>query len=120
MALTPKQEAFAQNVAAGKTQADAYRMAYDCQKSSSDTIINKAHALMKNGDIKARVDELKQQLSEKALWTRQDSVKTLIEVLNDGNAKPSDKTAAIKVLNDMHGYNAPTEAKLDTTIRIIE
>jgi len=30
MNLTPKQEKFAQCVADGMTQADAYRVAYDC------------------------------------------------------------------------------------------
>ena len=32
MSLTPKQEKFAQEVASGKSQSDAYRAAFDCAR----------------------------------------------------------------------------------------
>lgn len=122
MALTPKQEKFAQEVASGKSQADAYRAAYSCEKSKPQTVQQKAYELMKVGDVSARVRELQGQLSAKSLWTREDSVRTLIEVLTDGEVRPNDKIAATKVLNDMHGYNAPikTEGKDELTIRVID
>ena len=120
MKITAKQEKFAQCVADGKTQADAYRAAFACSKSKPETIQNNASILMKNSEVAARVKELRDKLASKALWTREDSVNTLKDVLSDPDAKASDKTGAVKVLNEMHGFNAPTEAKVETTIRIVE
>lgn len=107
MSLTPKQEKFAQEVASGKSQADAYRAAFDCAKSKPESIWSKASELMANDKVSSRVAELKAQLSEKALWTREDSVRILSEIAKDEEASRKDKTGAIKVLNEMHGYNAP-------------
>lgn len=107
MSLTPKQEKFAQEVASGKSQADAYRAAFDCARSKPETIQSHASRLMADGKVSARVAELKAQLSEKALWTREDSVQILSEIARDAKAARKDKTAAVRVLNDMHGYNAP-------------
>jgi len=105
--LTPKQEKFAQCVADGMTQADAYRVAYDCAPTTKpETIQNKAHELMKNGEVAARVKELRDQLAELALWTRRDSVETLKSIANDEmNAKPAERVSAVKELNAMHGWN---------------
>ena len=111
MKLTAKQEAFAQAVADGMTQADAYRKAYDAGKMKPETVQNKAHVLMKNGEVAARVKTLRASLQEKALWTRQDSVVALAEIARGGN-KPAEVTAAIKELNAMHGFNAPTKHEL--------
>lgn len=107
MSLTPKQEKFAQEVSSGKSQADAYRAAFNCEKSKPETIWSKASELMADDKVSARVEELKAQLSEKALWTREDSVRILSEIATDAEASRKDKTGAIKVLNEMHGYNAP-------------
>lgn len=118
MSLTAKQEAFAQGIAKGLGQADAYRAAYDAENMKDATVYNRAGDLMKNGEITARIAELKKEVQNKHLWSREMSVKALIQAYKEGSA--SAKVAAIKELNLMHGYNAPTEAKLDTTIRIIE
>lgn len=107
MALTPKQEKFAQLVADGKTQADAYRGAYNATTMADKTIIETASKLMSDSNVSTRVKELRQELSQKALWTREDSVRVLKEVIEDGRA--GDKTAAVKELNMMHGFNAPTK-----------
>ena len=107
--LTAKRERFAQEVAGGKSQADAYRAAFNCANSKPETIIKRASELMANGDIAGRVRFLKAQLSEKGLWTREDSVRILAEIAKDEEASRKDKTGAIKVLNEMHGFNAPTK-----------
>lgn len=113
MTLTAKQEAFAQAIADGLNQSDAYRKAYDAS-SMTDAVINvKACELLKNGKVKVRVDELRGKLEAKALWTREMSVQTLIKVLQ-GSDKASDHIAAVKELNAMHGYQAPT--KTETTM----
>ena len=104
--LTPKQEKFAQCVADGMSQADAYRTAYDCAPTTKpETIQNKAHELMKNGEVAARVKELREMLTEKALWSRADSVNILAEIAQDLGNKAGERVSAIKELNAMHGWN---------------
>ena len=104
--MTPKQEKFAQCVADGMTQADAYRASYDCENSSDQVIHNEASILMQSREIAMRVAQLREQLSAKALWTREMSVAALQDVLYNPD-KQSDKIAAVKELNLMHGYNEP-------------
>jgi len=105
--LTPKQEAFAQAVASGLTQSDAYRKAYTVRPDSKpESVTVKASQMMATDNIRQRVMELREQLSEKALWSREESVKTLLNVINDPDKK-TDVIAAVKELNAMHGFNAP-------------
>jgi hypothetical protein len=109
--LTAKQEAFCQGIADGLGQADAYRMAYDADGMKDNTIYSKASVLMSDGKITARVAELKSQVAEKQLWTREMSVKGLMSAYRIAlEAKASTgMTAAVKELNIMHGYNEPTK-----------
>ena len=53
MALTPKQEAFAQAIADGHNQSDAYRLAYDAADSSPATIWQRACGLAKHPQVAA-------------------------------------------------------------------
>lgn len=118
MALTPKQEKFAQCVADGMTQADAYRSAFDVRPTTKpESVIRSASELMSDPNISSRVAELRQQLSEKALWTRQDSVQALISVLSNPESQ-KDVIAAVKELNAMHGYNAPQKMELGGTLAV--
>lgn len=109
MALTAKQESFAQAVAGGMTQADAYRASYDCENSSEQTIYDEASDLMRHPEIAPRVASLKEAIAIAAIWTRLDSVKTLAEIAQGEDAKANEKVSAIKELNAMHGFNAPTK-----------
>jgi len=56
--LTLKQRKFAENLADGMTQSDAYKFAYDATDMQGDTIRNKASQLAQRGDIRAVVDAL--------------------------------------------------------------
>jgi len=105
--LTPKQEKFAQCVADGMTQADAYRVAYDCAPSTkAESIQVNACKLMADANVSQRVAELREMLTEKALWSREDSVNVLKSIANDEmNAKPAERVSAVKELNAMHGWN---------------
>ena len=65
--LTPKQEAFAIAVASGMTQADAYRSAYNVKpETSPGSVQNKASLLMKKGEVRVRVEDLKKPIIEAA------------------------------------------------------
>ncbi len=114
MALTAKQEAFAQAVAGGMTQADAYRSAYDCENSSEQVIYNEASLLMQDHEVAVRVSELRAALAAKALWTREDSVKALKSIADalGSESKPNEVVAAVKELNAMHGFNEATKHEL--------
>lgn len=118
MALTAKQENFAQAIASGMTQADAYRTAYDCENSSDPVILNEASLLMKSHDISMRVKELKEQVAMAAIWSRLDSVETLAEIARGVEARANEKVAAIKELNSMHGFNAPTKHEVTGNIQV--
>lgn len=109
--LTAKQEKFAQCIADGMNQADAYRAAYDAANSKPETVQKRASELMQNGEVAGRVRELQERMASLALWSREDSVRELAKIAKgeDAEAKPSDKVNAIKALNTMHGYDAPTE-----------
>ena len=111
MSLTPKQEKFAHCIADGMTQADAYRTAFDAGKMKAETIQQAASRLMANSKVSARVQELRGKLATKALWTREMSVKALVQAYKEG--RPSEKVSAVKELNAMHGYNAAQ--KVDVT-----
>lgn len=112
MALTPKQEKFAQCVADGMTQADAYRIAFDVKVGTkAQTIHDGASKLMGKSEVSHRVAELREKLTQKGLWTREMSVQALLAAYQEGNA--SVKVSAVKELNAMHGFNAPK--KVDVT-----
>lgn len=112
MNLTPKQEAFCQAIASGKTQADAYRSAFNASKMKPETIYARASELMADSKLTVRVAEIKKSLENKQLWTREMSVKALIQAYKEG--APSVKVSAVKELNLMHGYNAPQQVNVNT------
>lgn len=118
MTLTAKQEAFAQAVASGMTQADAYRSAYDCENSSEATIYDEASDLMRHPEVAPRVKELKDALAEMAIWTRRNSLEALSEIANGAEARANEKVSAIKELNAMQGFNAPTKIAVSGSIRV--
>ena len=108
--LTAKQEAFAQAIADGMGQADAYRMAYDAEGMKDSTVYPKASRMMNEGKIRARIDELKAQVAEKQLWSREMSVKALVQAYREGSGAV--KVSAVKELNAMHGYNEPSKLNI--------
>ncbi len=109
--LTAKQEAFCQGIADGLGQADSYRAAYDAEGMKDNTIYPLASKLMKNSKVTARIAELKSQVQEKQLWSREMSVKALVQAYREGSG--SVKVAAVKELNAMHGYNEPAKLSIN-------
>jgi hypothetical protein len=117
MSLTAKQEAFCQAIADGMNQADAYRHAYDTSNMKDSSIHVNASKLLSDAKVTQRVTFLKQALESKALWTREMSVKALINAYKVAQDKKNavGMTGAVKELNAMHGYNEPV--RLDVTMR---
>lgn len=118
--ITPQQEAFAQAVASGETDAQAYRIAYPKSlKWKLNSLGRQAHTASKNPKIVARVAELKGDLAKVSLWTREQSVKVLAEIAGNGE-KDGDRVRAVSELNEMHGYNQPKKLDISATVHRIE
>lgn len=66
MTLTPKREKFAQCVASGMNQSDAYREAFDTSKTQPHVVNIKASQLMAIGMVRLRVEELRKPAAEKS------------------------------------------------------
>ena len=110
-ALRPQQEAFALAVASGKSQAEAYRSAYPKSQAWKDTAVwQQASRLMAVPDVAARVASHRTELAQRSLWAREDSVRSLMKVVRTAD-RPSDIVAAVKALNEMHGFNAPQKVE---------
>lgn len=95
MKLTPQQEQFAQYVALGMTQADAYRKAMK-SKASDKTIWEKASRLA--GKVEARVAELqaaaKQKATAKYVYEYEDAMREADEALAIARQKNDPKAMA--------------------------
>jgi phage terminase small subunit len=109
--LTIKQESFINAYIETGNASEAYRIAYDVQNMKPESINRKATELMQNGNITARVRELRAELVKCELWSREDSVKRLKEALSIAD-KATDIVAVVKELNAMHGYNAPQKVEV--------
>lgn len=92
--LTPKREKFAQAVASGKTQADAYRAAFDANNATAKTIQEAASRLMADSKVAARVDALRAPIVEKVGITLESHLRDLLYLRNLA-AKEKQMSAAI-------------------------
>lgn len=120
MKLTAKQEAFAQAVASGLTQSDAYRKAYAAHRMTDKSVHESASRLMRDVKVASRIDALKGKLEEKALWSREKSVAVLAEIAAGIESRAGEKVAAVKELNAMHGFNEPAKLAIQGAISVIE
>ena len=106
--LTPKREKFAQCVADGMSQADAYRASFNVAPTTKpESVHSRGSQLMANAQVASRVRELKNALEQKAIWTREDSARALVEIIRkqDLDAKTSDRVAALKVMHTLQGWD---------------
>ena len=63
--LTPKQENFCQKYLELGNASEAYRQSYNAEKMKPETVNRKAKALIDNGKIAARIDELKAKIEKR-------------------------------------------------------
>lgn len=120
MSLTPKQERFAQEVASGKSQADAYRAAFNVKPTTKpESVQVNASKLMADAKVAQRVTEIRAAATERLVWTIQDSLDVLASIAKglDTDAKPSDKVNAVKAINAMYGLDAPSKVNLNGDVK---
>lgn len=102
--LTAKQEKFVQCIIEGMSQADAYRSAYNAAKRMTDkTIWEKASRLMADDKVKARVQELRDQLAKSTIMTAQERLEWLTSVIKSEEESTADKLKASDQMNKMQG-----------------
>lgn len=105
--LTAKQEAFAQAIADGRKQTDAYHLAYQVNpRTKPETVYKRASELMADGKIAGRVLALREALAASALWERKQSIMVL-RAIATGDGPASARIQAVRELNLMHGYHQP-------------
>lgn len=110
--LTSKQEMFCQLYVSGLNASESYREAYG-SKAKPESVHRMAKEVLDNVKVSSRIQELRDDLEEKALWKRLDSIRTLSEIASgqDPEGKTSDRVNAVRAINSMHGWDAPV--KLD-------
>ena len=118
-ALTPKQKAFAKEVAMGASGSEAIRRAYNT-KGKPKTNANDAYKLRRRPDIQATIQAYEAAIQAQTYQTpaglRALVIQTLVETMIDPEAKDSVKVAAAKVLGTVTEVAAFTERKEVRTI----
>lgn len=102
-----KYEAFAQGLAAGKSQDAAYADAgFKAHRQN-------ASRLMTKDDVRRRVEEIKARVSEKAEWSAAERLASL-KAIHDASLAEDRRTAiaAIAEANRMNGSYAPSKSEV--------
>lgn len=79
MALTQKQEAFAQAYMQAGSASEAYRMAYDASKSKPESVHRLAYGVLENVKVASRIKELQNQAQQRHHLTVDDLINELEE-----------------------------------------
>ncbi len=115
MKITPAQEHFAQLVAGGKSQSEAYQTAYPkAQAWKDEAVWSQASRLMPK--VSARIDAIRAELATKTLWTMEQATALLMDVATNLEERAGDRIKAIAELNKLHGYGV---GKADQDIVIV-
>jgi phage terminase small subunit len=103
--LTGKQEAFAQGIVSGLSQADAYRGAYQVRTASDKTIHETASRLMADPKVAARVLELRQPVVAKLRYGLEQAMLEAADALQVSKSKDngSAMVAAIALRAKLNG-----------------
>jgi hypothetical protein len=117
--MTPMQERFAREVASGKSQAAAYRIAYPkSQKWKDTTVCEAASRLMGNSKVSAIVDELKAKAAEKCILSRQEWLQRLKDVAEAGEDQPS-RLKALVEFGKAEGFFAPDKLNVSGGLNVV-
>lgn len=118
MALTPKQEKFCIEYLKTGNKSEAYRLAYDVGNMANETINNNAYKLFDNNEITTRIEELKNNIEEKELYTLEESIKKdlrlikryedALDILENKASKTEDIEAAKRTIKYIgaNGYSS--------------
>lgn len=113
--LTFKQEKFVQNLIQGMTQREAYKNSYNAEKMKDETIDNKAYQLFKKDEVRARYDELLEELENEAIMTAQKRMMWLSNVVQGYTQEE-----VLVELPDGTKVKEKVPAKLDTRLKAMD
>ena len=118
--LTPIEEAFALQIALGKSQAEALRIAHPKAKNWKPASVHvEACLVMGKAKVRRRVKALQAEFVEQSMWARNLSIEALKEVIEAPDRK-SDVVAAVRELNAMHGFHEAQKIEQSGSIASIE
>ncbi|MDO4721416.1 MAG: hypothetical protein Q4A78_12190 [Peptostreptococcaceae bacterium] len=131
MKLSSKQELFVQEIIKGKSQREAYYIAYPKSKKwKVQNVDSRASNLLKNTKVLARYQELKEKSKDRALWNRGKAREKLLwcislaeEDIKKNGVRNVNTTAlvnAIKELNAMEAIGEEQNAKVQKIYAEIE
>lgn len=103
--LTAKQESFAQHLAKGATQADAYRAAFAPKRCKDKTIHEKASRLAAEGKVQARLAALRAPVVAKVRYEIEQAMAECDEAiaLAKKNDSASAMVAAVQLKSKLNG-----------------
>ena len=117
--LTAKQELFAQKIAEGMSQADAYRSAYNTNRMSDNAIYREASLLYDNPKVAQRLKEIRDINARPSIMSAQKRKEWLTEVINNPEVDINARLRASDQLNKMEGeYVQKIEAEVKSEINI--
>lgn len=110
-------EIFCQEILSGKTNRDAYKIAYPNARSWKDSSVDVAASKLYHTDtVKTRLEELKQQNLNKIILSRDERMLVLSDFIRDEQLSVKSRLDAIDVLNKMTSeYTKKIEAKITTS-----
>lgn len=80
--LTIKQEKFCNKYLECGNASEAYRFAYDCSRMTNKSVWERASSLLANDKVASRVKQLKAQLAEKELITKEELIRLNVSIIN--------------------------------------
>ncbi len=99
-----RHEKFAQGLASGMSQRNAYRAAFPNSKRWKDeTVDSKASVLAKNEKVLERLRELAEQSTSKAVMNATQRKEWLTSIIRSEAEETKDKLKAVDILNRMEG-----------------
>ncbi len=105
--MTPKQNQFAREVVLGKSQADAYRSAYNTAGMNDNSIRREASRLMDNPNVATTVGKLQQEADravvQERIATREEVLRTLTSYMHSGEPKDSVRLRAAEMMGKHYG-----------------
>ena len=105
--MTPKQHQFAREVVLGKSQADAYRSAYNTLRMNDNSIRREASRLMDNPKVATTVVELQQKADaavvQERVASREEVLQTLTGYMHSGEPKDSVRLRAAEMMGKHYG-----------------
>ena len=105
--MTPKQHQFAREVVLGKSQADAYRSAYNTAGMNDNSIRREASRLMDNPNVATTVVELQQKADaavvQERIASREEVLQTLTGYMHSGEPRDSVRLRAAELMGKHYG-----------------